>query len=98
MNRITSFLAGVVVGATGIFGMLKYHVVRAEDGMHLVPKMSSHLGEIYVDIREFDLSDWNEHRALAVAIVRADKADLLNRSASDNLRHSIDRVLDGLGG
>ena len=98
MNRITSFLAGVVVGAAGIFGMLRYHVVRGEDSLHLVPKISSHLGEIHVDVRQFGLSDRNEHRSLAVAIVRADKDDLLNRSASDNLRHFIDRVLDGLGG
>ena len=48
--------------------------------------MSSQLGEAYVDIREFDLADWEEHTSLAAAIVRDDKAYLLKDAANASLR------------
>lgn len=60
-----------------MFTSLKFHVVRAEDGFHLIPKMTSDFSEVYVDIRQFDLQDWDNHRSLAVAIVQAEKGYLL---------------------
>jgi hypothetical protein len=96
MERLTSFLLGVVVGAVLCFGSLKYHVVRANDGVHLVPKLSSSFGDTYVDIRKFGLSDWDQHRALAVAIVNAQKGHLLQDQASDSLRATVDNVIQGL--
>ena len=97
MSRIGCFLAGFLVGAAAVFGSLKYHVVRAEGGVHLVPKLSPRFGEAFVDIRQFGLSDWDDHRSLAAAIVRADKAHLLEGAAMDSFRESIERVLDTLG-
>lgn len=96
MERLTSFLLGVVVGGLLCFGSLKYHVVRAKDGVHLVPKLSSTFSETYVDIRSFGLSDWDQHRSLAVAIVHAQKGQLLQDQASDSLRQSVDNVIQGL--
>ena len=70
--------------------------VRAADGVHLVPKLTSDFEDIYVDIRTFSISEWKEHRSLAVALVQAEKSDLLKESASDSLQRTIDGVIEGL--
>jgi hypothetical protein len=97
MGQLSSFLGGVVVGGVASFVGLKYHVVRAADGLHLVPKLQAQFDEAYVDIRQFGFEDWNKHRALAVAMVQADKAYLMQETATDSLRESVDSVLEGLG-
>ena len=97
MKGFGGFLLGLVVGGAIVFGSLKYHIVRAEDGFHTVPKLSSQFSQTYVDIRRFDLADWDEHRTLAIALVRADKGHLLKDSASSSLRRSVDGVLEMLG-
>lgn len=96
MGRLTFFLAGLLVGAMAMFTALKYHVVRAEDGVHLVPKMTSDFRDMYVDVREFDAADWNRHRELAVALVKADKAHVLQEAAMGGLRETVDSVLKNL--
>lgn len=97
MARLGSFLVGAVVGGVAVFTGLKYHVVRANDGVHLVPKLQAQFDEAYVDIRQFTFEDWNQHRSLAVAMTQADKGYLLQESATDSLRRSVDSVLEGLG-
>lgn len=97
MRRIGVFLLGMVVGAAAMYVSIKYYVVNAKDGLHLVPKASAELGQPYVDIRNFTLHDWDQHRSLALSLVQADKTYLLEESASDNLRQSIDSMLDVLG-
>ena len=81
-----------------MFTSLKYHVVRADDGIHLIPKLQSDFSQTYVDVREFSPSDWNEHRELAVALVRADKGHLLSDSALGTVRTAVDNVLNNLSG
>ncbi len=44
----------------------RYHVVRANDGFHLIPRSSARLTEPYVDIRQFTIEDWDEHQGLAI--------------------------------
>ena len=98
MNRVFAFVLGVIAGVIGHHAALNYHVVRADNGVHLIPKISSGLSETYVDIRSFDLSAWNEHKTLAAAIVRAEKPNLLRNTMSSSLQSSIDgmmHVLDG---
>lgn len=97
MPRLGSFLGGVVVGGAAVFVGLKYHVVRATDGVHLVPKVQAQFDEAYVDIRKFGFEDWNKHRSLAVAMVQADKGYLMQETTTDSLRRSVDSVLEGLG-
>ena len=97
MNRLSTLLMGVFVGAAPMFTAMKYHVVRADDGVHMIPKVSAELGGAYVDIREFDASQWDDNRALAVAIVNADKDYLLKDSAASSFRSTVDSVLQSLG-
>jgi hypothetical protein len=96
VGRLSFFVAGLLVGAAAMFTSLKYHVVRANDGFHLIPKMQSDFSETYVDVRNFSPTDWNEHRELAVALVKADKGHLLNDSALGSVRTAVDNVLNNL--
>lgn len=98
MSRIASFLLGLVIGAGSFYGALNFHFVRAEDGLHIVPKMASGLNETYVDIRRYALADWNDHISLAAAIVRADKTVLMKEAATDSLRSSLDAAIQTLSG
>jgi len=98
MKGIFGFFMGLVIGAFLMLGALRYHVVRADDGVHLVPKVSAQLGETYVDIRGFDINDWNQHRGLAVALTQAGKGELMQASAGESVRQAVDQVLAGLKG
>jgi hypothetical protein len=97
MGKFGTFLLGVVVGGAAVLGALKYHVVYATDGVHFVPKLFGDFDDIYVDIRDFDLSDWNEHKSLAAALIKAEKGHLVEESAANQLRESLDRLLDRFG-
>jgi hypothetical protein len=96
MGRFSSFLLGIIVGAVAVYGSLRYHVVRAHDGLHLVPKVYSSFGEVYVDIRHFGFSDWNQHRALALALVKAKKEGLIGETSAGYFRQSLQNVLQSL--
>ena len=86
----------MIVGAALLFVGLRYHVVRAQDGFHLIPKSSARINEPYVDIRSFTPADWEQHKALAMAIVQADKAHLMQASATEVIRQSFNDLLGGL--
>lgn len=96
MNRLGSFVCGMVVGAALLWGAMHYHVVRADDGVYLVPKLSNSLSSPYVDIRQFTLSDWQQHRTLAAALVQSNKSHLLSDSSLSQFRSSIGNLLEGL--
>jgi hypothetical protein len=98
MGRIGSFLLGIIVGAVAVYGSLNYHLVRAQDGFHFVPKVASTFDEVFVDIREFGPTEWNDHRSLAVALVKADKEHLIGDSTAHHFRQSLHSVLQGLTG
>ncbi|HTN75882.1 MAG TPA: hypothetical protein VL096_11570 [Pirellulaceae bacterium] len=97
MGRLGSFLGGIVIGGAAVFIGLKYHVVRANDGVHLIPKLEARFDDAYVDIRKFSFEDWNQHRSLAVAMTQSQKGYLMQETATDSLRQSVDSVLQGLG-
>ena len=97
MGRLQSFLVGVVIGGAAVFGALKFHVVRADDGVHFVPKAAPGFQDVYVDIRKFGAQDWDKHRGLALALVQANQSGLMKDSATGYLRESLDQVLRALG-
>ena len=96
MSRVTSFLFGAVVGGALMFGGMKYHVVRANDGIYMIPKLNTGIEQVYVDIRNFDAQDWAEHTSLAFAIMQADKGYLLQDAAEQSLQDSIRSAVDSL--
>jgi hypothetical protein len=98
MSRFSSFLLGLILGGAAVFLGLKYHVVRADDGLHLIPKTQAAFQDVYIDIRQFGLAEWTEHPALAAAILQADKGELLQDSMRQGLRNSVDQLFDQLKG
>ena len=92
MNKIPTFLFGVVLGAILMFVSLKYHVVRATDGFHLVPKVTANLGAIYSDVREFTLQDWKDHRELVLAISNSDNLALQEEAAKGALGNTVEEA------
>ncbi|MEX1041399.1 MAG: hypothetical protein WDZ51_12245 [Pirellulaceae bacterium] len=95
-GRISAFVLGLLVGAAIVYGGLKYHFIRADDGIHVVPKSSAEFSDAYVDIRGWGVQQWNEHRGLAVAVAQAQKPELFQNTASETMRKQIDAVVEGL--
>ena len=96
MRRFTWLFGGLILGAMGMFVSMKYYVVRADSGIHLIPKATAQLSMPYVDIRSFDIADWDNRRDLALAIVQADKPELLQGAAVNGLRQTMEGVLQSL--
>jgi hypothetical protein len=93
MSRLSSFLFGMVAGAGLLQGVTTYHIVRASDGFHLITKQPARLGETYVDIRSFTVSDWVARPQLASALVQANQQHLLGDSAATALQDKAKQLL-----
>jgi hypothetical protein len=93
MSRVSSFFMGMITGAVLLHTATSYHVVRANDGFHLVAKQPARLSETYVDIRTFTMSDWTAHPQLASALVQANKQQLLGDSAAARIHESVNQLL-----
>jgi hypothetical protein len=93
MSRIWSFLLGVVVGALLLHVASNYHIIRSNEGLHLVAKRPPRLSESYVDIRGYSMADWTAHPQLAGALVQANKQRLLGESATDAMHQSLNQLL-----
>jgi len=93
MKRISSFLLGMATGAILLHGATLYHVVRASDGVHLVAKQPARLGESYVDIRSFSMSEWASHPQLATALVQANQQHLIGESAAGAMREAVNQAV-----
>ena len=88
-----NFLLGCVVGAAGLYGSMCFHIVRAADGHHFIPKTGLTFKDSYVDIRNFNVTSWRDHIALADAIMKSDKAQLFQGSASTAVENALDNLL-----
>ena len=98
MGRLWSFVWGVVVGASLLYCAMTYHVVHTQDGLQVVPKITAGLPGTYVDIRGFGIDDWARHRSLAMALIHADKGDLMGDAAMSPLRETLEGWLKGFHG
>ncbi|HMP06892.1 MAG TPA: hypothetical protein PJ982_11115 [Lacipirellulaceae bacterium] len=93
MRRWSTFLGGVLVGGLLVWGALNYHLVHARSGLHLVPKLDATFAGAYVDIRDFGPRDWAQHQTILLALLDADRTDLLGQAADDAVRTGLDRLL-----
>jgi hypothetical protein len=98
MNRVTSFILGVVVGAVGIVVSENYYVVRSNESFHLVPKIAARLEIPYRDIRGYTLQDWENNQPLALAIIKSQKQDLMVETGLSNMQRQFESVLRSLTG
>jgi len=95
MGRLGSFVTGVIVGASSLAVATHYHVVRGKDGVFVVRKVQNNLSDIFVDTREFTPADWMEHRMLALAIMQADRGEMLQDSSLDGFRSNLREFVSG---
>jgi len=96
MRHLSSFILGILVGGALVFFAQRFHVLRTDKGVELVPKLSSGFSETYVDVRHFQAADWEKHKELAAAIVQAKKEYILNDSASEQTRKGVGYFVDQL--
>ena len=94
MNRLTSFVAGVVAGAIGLYACMNFYIVHTGSGVELVRKSAPVVEFPYVDIRKFTAADWHNHRQLAAAIAAAGKGDILKESAVESIGRSVSTTID----
>lgn len=92
MFRILSFPMGIAAGALLCYGATNYHLVRANDGFHLVQKRQAQLAEAYVDVRTFGVGDWTKHPALAAAIVAENKQYIMDGAAANSLQGGLSQL------
>ena len=93
---MSRFLFGMITGAALLFVAMHFHIVRGQDGVYVVPKISNNLSDIYVDTREFSLSDWNAHKPLAAAIMQSEQTHLLEGSSLSSFRDRVGELVSGL--
>lgn len=93
---MSKFFFGMILGAVLMYGSMHYHLVRGEDGIFMVPKMTNDLGDVYVDIRNFTLEDWKQHKPLAAAIMNSDRSEILADSTLSGFRDSMHSIVDRL--
>jgi len=93
MRRLSTFIFGMVAGGLLIYAALNYHLIHTQSGIHLVPKVESKLASTYVDVRHYGPADWLAHEDIAMALVRAERHDLLKSVASDSLVNGLDRLM-----
>ncbi|MBB3206951.1 MULTISPECIES: hypothetical protein [Pirellulaceae] len=93
---MSRFFFGVILGAALMYGAMHYHLVRGQDGIFMVPKVTSDLGDIYVDIRGFTLEDWKQHKPLAAAIMNSDRSEVLADSTLSGFRDNVHSLVDRL--
>jgi hypothetical protein len=86
------FVMGFIAGAAALYGSMCFHVVRAGDGYHFVPKTALTFRDSYVDIRTMDASQWREHVPLAEAMIKADKRELIQEAASNAVQNAFENL------
>ncbi len=92
MSRFGTFLFGVVTGAALLHTAMNFHVVRSSEGFHLVAKQPARLSEVYVDIRQYSMSDWAGHPQLATELVQANKQNLISGSATNAIQEGVNQL------
>ncbi|MBA3481944.1 MAG: hypothetical protein H0T51_09030 [Pirellulales bacterium] len=92
MRRMYGVIFGIGLGVLACLGAMNFHVVRAQDGFHLVQKQQARLGQAYVDTRQFNATDWTEYPEL-VASLRADNEQgLVNEASPGLLQNGVNRL------
>jgi len=89
MRRLPTFIFGMVVGGLLIYLALNYHLIRANDGLHLVPKVSATLADTYVDVRSFRPGDFLSHRDVVAALLKSGQEELIDSLTKDTVKNGL---------
>lgn len=94
MNRTASFLMGIGIGVLGLYAAMHFTLVRAVDGVHVVPKIAPRIEFPYSDIRNFGLAQWQKKQGLALAILKAKKGYLIQDPTLLVFKQTTQKLLD----
>lgn len=94
MARIRWFILGVAVGAGLTMASLKYHFLYTKDGLKAVPKQSPTFAETFLDVREFNATDWAEHKDVLAAVMHAEESEILEGAAVNSIREGLDHWVE----
>ncbi len=93
MRRLAAVLFGMILGAGAVFTAFRYHVVRADEGYLFVPRERAALADAYVDVRQWDARQWQEHTILAQDLTAHGRGDLIVRSTTEGIfRRLLDKI------
>jgi hypothetical protein len=97
MKGFGPFLCGAVVGGAAVFASLSYHFVQTKDGVRMIPKLSPTFLETYVDVRPFTAADWQQHKSLTAAILRANQGAIIGEGVVDQAAQAVQQWLPEVG-
>ena len=97
MNRLTVFLAGIVVGAVGLYTSENFYIVRSNESFHLIPKIAAKLEIPYRDIRNYSPEDWQADTSLALSIYKSQKEELIVESGVSSMQAQLQNLLKSFG-
>jgi hypothetical protein len=94
MKRFKPYFFGMLIGTVLTFIALRYHVIRHDDGISLVPRHPQPaLRSIYSDVREWGGAMWEKHPEVAQAVIADDRIDVISDEAlgqvSEQLRETL---------
>ena len=87
-----NFVLGFFAGAAALYSSMCFHVVRADNGTHMVAKTALTFRDSYVDVRKFDVAEWREHVPLAEALLKANKKELMGDGVENSVRNAWDNL------
>ena len=93
MRRLPTFLFGVVAGGLLIWTAMNYHLIRSQQGFHLVKKTAAGLGDFYLDARTFGPRDWVGHPEAAQAVLRSDNKPLIDELMGNAVDNALNKFL-----
>ena len=93
-----SFFTGMIAGGALVYGSLTYHVLNTAQGMTFIPKLQPSFEDIYLDVRQFGISDWSRHRAVAAAVVKANKQEIFTQHTADTVSQHVGDLVRELNG
>ena len=85
-----NFVSGFLCGAAALYGSMSFHIVRAEDGHHVIAKTGLAFRDTYVDIRKFGIVEWKDHVGLADALHKSGKKDIVQGATGNAVRNTLD--------
>ncbi|MDG2389115.1 MAG: hypothetical protein P8M30_07330 [Planctomycetaceae bacterium] len=94
MKSLWLFLGGLFSGLLLMGLSYEYHFVMSEEGFLIVPKSQSSLSKVYVDIRDWSITDWGDHPEVARALIADGRSDLVKASVADE---TLKKLLPSLG-
>lgn len=86
-------MLGLLAGTALTFVALRYHVVRHDEGVSLVPRdPQPPLRSIYSDVREWGVAMWEKHPEVAQALMANEQIDLISDESLDEVSLQVNEL------